>query len=267
MQAMMASRGQGTAPRSFRPGAPTMGGVSRGTSAPPFHADPRLLTLLHHLVAGGHIPSFAYGGVAYTPQLAVVGDNGPEAMVPLGERPQNPEAASYLMQHFHGGGTDIGKLGGYANEFAANQKYNTEFGGARGRINDLLSGGTGGNAAFGPNYLRDATRRAALQRYSNQRRSSSVLGDLYGLDPMAARGASVNADIGASSDLSNALNNADLAGLSGYQELLQRLLSGERGYQAQDLADMRAAEREKANRPSFLGGLIGQGIGVASKFL
>lgn len=253
--------------RAFRQGAPSL------DSHRPAHAgggdmDPRLLAILHHLVVRGHIPSFAYGGVAYHPQLAVIGDNpnGPEAVVPLGGGGGNQ------TNPFEGGGGSFldklpGGLGGQLRtQLGAN--WNTNNGGSKGRINDLLSGGAGGNPAFGPGYLRDSTRRSVLQNAGSQQRNADILSKLYGLDPMQRRASLASAGRDASAGVAGALNAADLEGMSGYQQFIQHLLSGERGFQQNDISDQRAAQREKDSRGSFLGGLAGNvGGKLVNKYL
>lgn len=229
--------------------------ASRGTSGT---KKKLILALIEHLLEGGDIPSFASGGIAYGPQLAVVGDNpsGMEMMTPLGA-PAGRGAFDMRNPDSLGGKLRAGI--GKQNE--------TMFGGARGQIGSLLSGGQPANPALGPNYARDALRRRALQTYGNQRRSADVLGKLYGLDPMQQRGALVNAEVGASGSLADAMNGADLEGITNYRDLLQRLLTGERGYQQNDINDLRQAQREKDARGSFLGNLAGQGVGIASGFI
>lgn len=232
--------------------------------------DPRWLDILHALLQSmppGAIPSFANGGTVYEPTLAVVGDNGPEAMVPLGGQGGSPWdrqlGSTAGLDRFGAGGRMAGRA-----MPELNTKLNTINGGTKAQIGNLLSGGTGGNAAFSPSYLRDATRRSILTNASSQNRNAGIGASLFGLDPMQKRAALAESGRNASAGVSGALNNADLAGLSGHQDFIQRLLSGERGYQQNDIESIRAAEEAKKARGNPFAKAAGYvGGKIVNKFL
>lgn len=234
--------------RTFRPGAADIGTMPGGMGGPrmgmrqPMGGMDARTRMLRMLLSRG-IQSYAQGGVVDEPTLAMIGDDGPEAVVPLSNTSSNPNVIS---------GQD------YYN--SPNQRRLRES--PEGIIKSLLSN----RSALGPDYLRGKVRRGALQSAQGGRRRSDVLSRLYGLDPMQQRQAAVDAEIGASSDVSGALNRADLAGAGGYQDFLRRLLTGERGFQQElTLQERREAEARAAedrNRQDFWGQLIGQGAGA-----
>lgn len=114
-----------------------------------------------------------------------------------------------------------------------------------------------GRAALGPDYLRNVLRRRALRGYFNQRRRGDVAARLYGLDPSQARAAAFQTEQGAAGNLTDALNNAELADQQGYQGYIRSLLTGERGREFQQAE----AERERRSRRGTLGGFLGQAVG------
>lgn len=124
-------------------------------------------------------------------------------------------------------------------------------------INHLLGQG-GAAGALGPNYLRNLLRRRAIGTYGNQGRRSSTMAGLYGLDPAQARQAMLENDQSANAGLSSALNEADLAGASNYQQLLQSLLGSRFG---QENAYKQAEAEKAANRGNF-GSFLGQAVGT-----
>jgi hypothetical protein len=189
----------------------------------------------------GGIPRFAEGGIVDQPTLGVIGDAGPEAVVPLTGSPSSKgflPSMQYFAKRALGGGGDQG---------------------ASGTIQGLLSGG---KATFGPDYLRNALRRNAIQTGSSMQRRGDILARLAGLDPMQQRQAMIEGDRAASSGVAGALNAADLQGLSGYQDFIRQLLTGERGYQFQ--ADQARAQREweRQQQQGGLGGMFGSLVGA-----
>lgn len=200
--------------------------------------DPRMVDILHALLqsqpAGsrgrrindmGAIPGYAQGGYVDEPTVAMLGEQGPEAVVPVG------------------GGGWFTQVKPRLKEMAAQ----AQGGGAAGTIKGLLAGGA---QTFTPDYLRTALRRKALGTSDAMRRRNAVLSRLSGLDPMQQRQAMIDADIEASGGLAGALNAADLQGLSGYQDFIRQLLGGERGYQFQ----REEAERQRQWEEEMQGG-------------
>lgn len=116
----------------------------------------------------------------------------------------------------------------------------------------------GGRAALGPDYLRSALRTRALRSYLNQRRRGDVSARLLGLDPAQARAAAFNTEQAATGNLTNSLNDAELADQQGYQNYIRGLLGGERSFEQQrQLAD----EQRRASRGT-LGGFLGNAVGA-----
>lgn len=124
--------------------------------------------------------------------------------------------------------------------------------------------GQGGKAgALGPDYLRRALRARALQARAGQQRRSQILAHVLGLDPNQQRVAMVNADIQGGHDLTNSLNEADLAGLSSYQNMIRSFI--DQGYSSEDA--QRAARWAKQQQDSQHGGwgqFLGQAAGAAA---
>lgn len=116
---------------------------------------------------------------------------------------------------------------------------------------------SGGRAAFAPDYLRQALRRRALRGYFNQRRRGDVSARLLGLDPMQARAAAFGTEQAAAGNLTNALNESELADLQGNRDYLRSLLTGERGREFQAAE----AEKERRSRRGTFGGFLGQAAG------
>ncbi len=230
--------GGGMSPRPMRP----MGGRSGGMGGD--RRDPRL-AILRMLIDHG-IKSYATGGIAYEPQLAVVGDSGPEAMVPLGDR-------------FGGAGSHWQNL---INK--VRQRGMSATGGAAGTTRGLLAGN---KAALGPGYLRERARAGALQTADSMRRRNFNVSRLSGLDPQQQRQAMIDSDISANEGLSGALNAADLQDAGGFQDWLRRVLGQERGYQFQSEESQRQRDWEESQQPSFLGEALGSVVGAGSQWL
>lgn len=122
-----------------------------------------------------------------------------------------------------------------------------------------------GQGAFGPDFLRKALRRRALMNAASQRRGAGATASLYGLDPAQRRAALAQGDIGAGSQLAESLNQADLAGLSGYQDMIRSILGSERGQESQYLAEQRALhEQNRGGIGGFLGELAGTAVGAGA---
>lgn len=119
---------------------------------------------------------------------------------------------------------------------------------------------------FGSPVLRASLRARALRAADAQRRRGSVLSRLLGLNPNEAASAALETDRQAGSDASNAITSADYGLMSGQQDWLRSLLSGQMGaLNAQDLARLQAILAQQANdrnRPG-VGGMLGDLAGRA----
>ena len=164
------------------------------------------------------VPHFAMGGVVTKPTLAMVGENGPEAITPLSG------VASQPRQRIGAGQAD-------------NQ--------------GLL------NPAGDPRIVA-LLRRSALANYDANQRSSSVLSRLYGLDPMQQRGAIVNSEIAGRAGLSDTLNRNELTSRMGQRDFLQRLYMQEQEQANQRRIAKEAADAQSsAGWGSLAGGVLG----------
>lgn len=138
-------------------------------------------------------------------------------------------------------------------------------------VPDLQSGIRGtlasGGAAFGPDYLRNILRQRILSTGRNQRRRGDILSRLAGLSPMEQRQAMLEMDQQASGETAGALNQADLQGAQGYQDWLQRLLSGERQGEMGTLNQQADQRFQRSMRPSFGGQLLGSAVGIGTSLL
>jgi hypothetical protein len=198
--------------------------------------DPRLQSILATLIGGGQLPRFARGGVVNEPTVGILGEDGPEAVVPL-------------------------KLPYSGNK---EELYPYYWGSPEGQSKRMLAAGTSAGA-FRPDFLRRQMRRGALRTAQGGRRRADVLGRLAGLDPMQQRQGMVESEIESSGGVAEALNRADLQGLSGYQDFIRQLLGGERGYQQeltmQQRRERAAREAEERQRGDVFGQLFGTAAG------
>lgn len=214
-----------------------------------------LRAVIDHILSmqGGEIPSFAYGGVVDRPTLAMVGDNGPEAMVPLG----GGNRLTRALARRPGASSTPGAPGGPASHFLDPGTYES-----------ILAGR--GQGVYGPNYLRDAAARGARMRAENARSRAGTLGRLVGLSPIQQRQALVDASIGASGDIANEVSAAGLQGMGDYQDFIRQLLGVERQSYGQNIAQTRSDEeagrerraQRKLGYASIAGGVAGAGLGA-----
>lgn len=188
---------------------------------------------------------------------------------PSGMLARPPQMGGMGQQRFGAfGGLAQGAMGagGAAPAAASNWDPNNPFA----NVPDLQSGIRAmlahGGAAFGPNYLRDILRKSAFLRQKNQLHRGDVLSRLAGLDRMQQRQAMVDTERQSGSDLTDALNNADIQGAQGWQQFLQSLLGSERGGESSGFQQRDQFNREQAARGGglgdFLGGAIGTGVGA-----
>jgi hypothetical protein len=240
--------GQGGGIGRFPPRRPMRGFRKPGMAAPDSMSamplrDPRQdpsggvdddeLESILRLLVSRRIPRFQVGGIVRRPTLGMLGEDGPEAVVPLNQkrwqRPRSPGAA--------------------------------------------MAPGAGAGMAeddpLGPQYISRFLRRRAQRTADARRRRSGVLSGLAGLDRMGQRQAMVDADISAGSDLSNLLGEADLAGAQGFVGYRRQLDRDEREAQRrrQEIEDQRRYEEsQRGGFGGFLGEVAGSLIpGVAGK--
>jgi hypothetical protein len=160
----------------------------------------------------------------------------------------------------YGGTPNYGQFGGFGKQFQTLMNKGAE-GGAYGR--DVRGMIGKGKAAFGPDYLRNFLRKRAMMNSEASRRRAFNLSRLAGLDPFQQRQALLEENQGASRDLVSGLNEADLAGASGYQDFLRRLFMGERGNEQTQQQLRLQGQIAAQNQPNFLGELAGMGAGKA----
>jgi len=177
------------------------------------------------LLISRKIPRFQFGGIARRPTLAMIGEGGPEAVLPLGNQGDQFEGSAF------------GKLR------------------RRGRRrNDRVAPGLGGeDDPLGPQYISRFLRRRAQRTADARRRRAGTLSSLSGLDRMGQRQAMIDADISAGSDLAGLLGEADIAGAQGFVDYRRQLDRDEREAQ-------RRREEEERRSGSF-GGFLGEAAG------
>ena len=166
-----------------------------------------------------------------------------------------PTGASGPAWYEPGGGTDpLSDLGGYGQNFPDLMSV----------IRHLIARGGAGNdptsGVFSPDYLRNQLRRRAMANSAAARRRAGVGARFAGLDPMQARASAIDADIRAGSDLTDALNEADLMGSKSYQDLILGLLRGERGDE-QGLFREREQRRWQDSQRGGFGDFLGNALG------
>lgn len=121
----------------------------------------------------------------------------------------------------------------------------------------------GQEGVFQPGYLSKFLRDRALRNAASQRNRGRLLGTLAGFDPSQQREAILSSDIAASSDLTGALNEADLAGGSDYMNFIRQLLTGERGGEQSYFTQRDLMELEDRLRGSGIEQFLGQAGGAA----
>jgi len=160
----------------------------------------------------------------------------------------------------YGGTPNYGRFGGFGKQFGNIVQKGAE-GGAYGR--DVRGMIGKGQAAFGPDYLRNFLRKRAMMNSEASRRRAFNLSRLAGLDPFQQRQALLDENQGASRDLVSGLNEADMAGASGYQDWIRKLFMGERGNEQQQAQLRLQGQIQAQNQPNFLGELAGIAGGKA----
>jgi hypothetical protein len=223
--------------------------------------DPRMLRVLMQLMGDEEIPAMAGGGYAEDPTLALIGEAGPEAVVPMGGGFAGARRAAMARRRPGMPAAGAGRTD--PRHFLDPSTYEAILGG---RGDDVAGG------AYGPGYLRNKLRRSALQNAYGGRNRAGILARLSGMSAHGQRRGLLDAEIEGSRGVSQALNEADLQGASGYQDYIRNLLSGEResygGLLMQDRANEEAARQRRADsRNAALGAagqLAGAGVGYLS---
>jgi len=183
---------------------------------------PEHMAIIRALLRGRKLRKFQYGGVVRRPTIGLLGEAGPEAVVPL---TRQARSALRTRPRRSGPGTTIGGL-------------------------------IGDQEALGPGYLRQKIRREAQRTAEGQRRRTDVLSRLAGLNPMQQRTAMVESEIEAGRGLSDVLGRADIEGARGYQDFVRDMLKQERQIEA----ERQAREAEQGSLGGFLGSLAGSFI-------
>lgn len=125
------------------------------------------------------------------------------------------------------------------------------------QVNGLISQGNA-QGVFGPNFLRNLVRQAALRNADARRNHMAILGHVLGLDPGQFAAGMTEADTAASGDTANALNSAELQGAGGYQDFIRQLMNYQ--LQSQDRAHAQAVQNDQGTKGMF-GQLIGSLLG------
>lgn len=175
------------------------------------------------LLVSRRVPRFQYGGVVRRPTLGMLGESGPEAVVPLGQKQwRRPRTGAAMAPG--------------------------------------ATAGAAGDDPLGPEYISRFLRRRAQRTADARRRRAGTLSGLAGFDRMGQRQAMIDADISAGSDLSNELGEADLAGASGFVNYRRQLDRDEREAQRrrQEIEDQR---RYEESQRGGIGGFLGEVAG------
>lgn len=122
----------------------------------------------------------------------------------------------------------------------------------------------GKQGVFGPDYFTNQLRGRAMRNADAGKQRTSLLAQLLGFDPMQYRGAMVDADIAANQNTVGALNDAELQGMSGYQDMLRNFLSQERyGVDVpRNAADVSYGRQRQQDRRNMWGNLAGSVVGA-----
>ena len=124
---------------------------------------------------------------------------------------------------------------------------------------------------MGSPILRAALRRNALRSAENQRRRGSVLSRLLGLNPNEARAQQLQTEDAAGTNAADAINQGDLSFLTGNQDFLRSLFSGQLSAENQQALARLMATLQDRNRPGIgaaAGDILGKTIpGIVSHFL
>ncbi len=122
---------------------------------------------------------------------------------------------------------------------------------------DLINKG-GAMGVFSPYFRRNALRAGALRNADAQRRRMQVFARLQGegLDPGQERAAMMEAENNANAGVAQSLNDAELQGISSYEDYIRSLLGGERSMaEQQRMQDKQAKAAEAAGWGSMAGSL------------
>lgn len=133
---------------------------------------------------------------------------------------------------------------------------------AQRQLSGMLRGGK--EAGFfdprGSQFVREQVRANALRNARNRLMRGGVLSRVLGLDPQQARVAQLQNELGAGSDISGALGEANLQQGLGTQDFFRSLLGGQLNFERQRQLQKQA---ERAANQQGVGQLIG-GLGSAA---
>lgn len=126
------------------------------------------------------------------------------------------------------------------------------------------AGAAGVYSPYGSQRQRMLLRRRIQMAQDAMRRRTQGASQLYGLDPMAARGAMVQSDIAGNQGTANALNDAEYGFTSGQNDWLKSLFANRLDAATQERI---ARENAKAQAGANTGSAIGSLAGVAAHFI
>ena len=133
---------------------------------------------------------------------------------------------------------------------------------ATGQLKGILSQGKELLNPWGSPRMMALLRRRALRIAQAQRGRGSRLSELYGVDPYAARGNAVNADVEASGGVANALNEAEYSDAAANRDYLRSLYGGQLDFERQrQLAKIQAKAQSQGGIGQAVGALGGALIG------
>jgi hypothetical protein len=184
---------------------------------------------------GGSLPmrAFATGGVVNRPTIGLLGENGPEAVVPLGQygqqsgygQPQQAQSSAFQSPQQQGGWmTQVRPQAPQPGQQPAQAPY------GYGAIPWLLKGGADAGA-YGPNppqAIMEAVRQRLIADSAAQGRSARLgLAGRSDVDPSTYGFQALMSDLQGQQNVSRGMNDADLQLRMKQMEFLQRLLFGE----------------------------------------
>jgi hypothetical protein len=212
---------------------------------------------------GGGIPAFANGGIVTRPTLGLLGEAGPEAVVPLGGRGMQPFGASPGMNpndpsNWLGGGAN--GTSGVGQGGIGRMSLAQVFGGANGIQTSLLARHNQG-LGLGPwgadPRITEMLRAQAIQDAHAQSRSARLgLMGRSDVDPSTYGFQALMSDLQGQGQVANAVNQSTLQQQMSQQEFIRRLLS-------QASAQEAAVRAAKAGKSGFDWGGLAKGVGTA----
>lgn len=183
--------------------------------------------LLGSLIGRRKIPGFAYGGIVNRPTLAMIGEAGPEAVVPL-QQPAQPAGGG-----LRGIAGQLGRGGNTQNPFGLDVKYTPPAVG----LNLLWRAFSGMDPNYGGLFspmgfqpYNDLIREQGMQDAGARANSARLQVQSQGGDPALQAYGSLMANLMGQSDTARLLGQSQLQQMGGaqdfYRNLLMQLLGG-----------------------------------------